>query len=83
MEGKLAVPPPGFDELSADEQLDYIQRLWDRVTASPESISVPEWHRRTIEERLAAAAGGPETTQPWDQVRDRIAAGLAERRHEL
>jgi hypothetical protein len=29
---QLALPPPGFDQLSADEKLEYIQRLWDHFS---------------------------------------------------
>jgi hypothetical protein len=25
-----AIPPPGFDELSAEEKLEYVQALWDQ-----------------------------------------------------
>jgi hypothetical protein len=45
-------PPPGFDDLSIDEQIDYIQSLWDRIAASPAQVPVPEWHERIIRERL-------------------------------
>ena len=28
-------PPPGFEELSVDDTLDYVQSLWDRIAANP------------------------------------------------
>ncbi len=34
----VPLPPTGFDDLSVDEKLDYLQSLWDRITASPEAI---------------------------------------------
>jgi hypothetical protein len=27
----LPVPPPGFDPLSIDDPIDYVQSLWDRI----------------------------------------------------
>jgi hypothetical protein len=27
-------PPPGFDELSVEEQIDYVQSLWNRIAAT-------------------------------------------------
>jgi hypothetical protein len=30
-----ALPPPGFDELSPDEKLEYIQALWDHSPSIP------------------------------------------------
>lgn len=46
--------PPGFDELSVEEKLDYVESLWGRIVAKPEQIPVPDWHRKILAERLAA-----------------------------
>jgi hypothetical protein len=27
-------PRPGFDELSVEEQIDYVQSLWDRIATT-------------------------------------------------
>ena len=32
--------------------LDYLQSLWDRIAATPETIPVPDWHREILDERL-------------------------------
>ena len=56
-------PPPGFDDLPVDEQIDYVQSLWDRIAASPARVAVPEWHRRIIRERLEAARELPWVVQ--------------------
>ena len=47
----VPLPPPGFDDHSVDEKIDYLQSLWDRVAATPETIPVPDWHR-DYDERL-------------------------------
>jgi len=65
-----AVPPPGFDELSPDEKLEYIQALWDRFAKHPDEVPVPDWHRRVIAERLAAYRRGEMTTRSWSEVRE-------------
>jgi hypothetical protein len=33
-------PPPGFDELTVEQKLDYVQSLWDRIAARPEMVDV-------------------------------------------
>ena len=43
----LPLPPPGFDELSVDEKIDYLQSLWGRIAATPDTVPVPDWHRVT------------------------------------
>lgn len=66
----LPIPPPGFDDLSVDEKLDYLQSLWDRIAEHPEAVPVPDWHCRVLEERLAAHRADPEAAVPWEDVRD-------------
>ena len=29
----VPLPPPGFDELSVEEKIDYLQSLWDRIAS--------------------------------------------------
>lgn len=54
MSQTLPLPPPGFDALSVEEQIDYVQSLWDHIAARPEAIPVYDWQREIVAERLAA-----------------------------
>jgi hypothetical protein len=38
----VPIPPPGFDNLSVDEQVEYVQSLWERISARPEDVAVPD-----------------------------------------
>ncbi len=49
----LHSPPAGFDDLSVDQQIDYVQALWDRIAAREDQVPVPEWHREVLDARLA------------------------------
>ena len=69
------LPPPGFDELSADEKIDYIQALWGHFSEHPEDVPVPDWHREVVADRLAAHRRG-EITRPWREVREELLARL-------
>jgi putative addiction module component (TIGR02574 family) len=71
-----AMPPPGFDELSPDEKLDYIHALWARFTSDPEDVPIPEWHREVLAERLAAVSRGEGSARPWEAVRGDLLAKL-------
>ena len=62
----LQIPPPGFEDLSIDEQLEYVERLWDHIAAHPERVPVPDWHRRVIQERLKSDS----SSRPWSEVRE-------------
>ena len=70
------LPPPGFDELSADEKLEYIQALWDHFSEHPEEVPLPDWHRQVVAERLAAHRRGEVTSRPWPEVREELLARL-------
>jgi putative addiction module component (TIGR02574 family) len=64
-------PPPGFDELSLDEKLDYVESLWDQVVERAQ-IPVPEWHLELLRERLEAFRSSPSTGRPWKEVREEL-----------
>ena len=39
----IPTPPPGFDDLSVKEQIDFVRSLWDRIAATAVQVPVPEW----------------------------------------
>jgi hypothetical protein len=57
----LPLPPPGFDDLSADEQIEYVQALWDT-----------NCHLEIARERLARYRAHPEEALPWEEVRGEL-----------
>jgi putative addiction module component (TIGR02574 family) len=74
----VPMPPPGFHDLSPDEKLDYVQSLWDQLSAKPNEIPVPDWHRQILDERLAADEAHLQEGRTWEEVRD----GLLRRLHD-
>ena len=71
-------PPPGFDGLSPDEQIEYVQALWDRIAASLDRVRVPDWHVRIVRERLASYVADPGAGRSWEQVQADIRAKLGD-----
>ena len=69
MGNALPIPPPGFDDLDIDAQIEYVQALWDRIAAKEDVVPVPDWHRALVEERLADLEANPETSRPWEEVK--------------
>jgi putative addiction module component (TIGR02574 family) len=65
-------PPPGFDELSVEEKIEYVHSLWDRVLATPDQVPVPEWHLRVLDERLESYQAEPDKGERWEQVREGV-----------
>ena len=77
MTTKIPLPPPGFDELTVEDQIAYVESLWDRIAASPDDVPVPEWHKQMVAQRLAMDS---EPSRPWDEVSDELHAKLMEQR---
>lgn len=65
-------------ELSIEEQIDYVQSLWDRIAATPGQVPVPEWHQAILAERLKDYDATPDAGESWDVVRKRLRAKLRE-----
>jgi putative addiction module component (TIGR02574 family) len=58
----------GFDELTADEQVEYVQELWDYIVDSRSGqISIPDWHREILEERMAQYRENGDEGIPFEQ----------------
>jgi len=72
MSKKAEMPPPGFGDLSVDEQIEYVQDLWGWIAARPEDVPVPDWQRELIDERLCQHEANSEETAPWEKVRARL-----------
>jgi putative addiction module component (TIGR02574 family) len=72
MPKRVPLPPPGFDDLSVDEKIDYVQSLWDRIAASPEAISAREWHREILDQRVKDLEANPDVGDGWDVVQERL-----------
>lgn len=61
--------PPGFDDLSVEEQIDYVQALWERIAEGQRPVTSPEWHRDVVRDRVAEYRANPEAARPWSEVR--------------
>ena len=79
MSQALPLPPPGFDALSVDEQIDYVQSLWDHIAARPEDVPVPNWHREILAERLAAHRADKNQGKNWEEFEKDLTTELNER----
>lgn len=62
--------PEGFDALSKEDQVEYVQSLWDRIAESEEGVPVPDWHRKLVKER--AESRSPEEDSDWEDVKSRL-----------
>ena len=75
MSANLKIPPE-FDALSSDEQIEFVQELWDRIAEHPDRVPVPNEHKSILDERLRAYAENPRPGREWSEVREELLAKL-------
>ena len=63
-----AMPPPGFTRLTIDQQIDYVQDLWDHIAPDVEQVPLTAAQRRLLDDRLAAHKAAPNDGRPWREV---------------
>ena len=65
-----------LDQLSPDEQLELLERIWDRLSSQPEQVPFTDAQRRELDGRLDdlekdIREGNP-LGAPWAEVRERL-----------
>jgi putative addiction module component (TIGR02574 family) len=57
-------------KLPAEERLEIAQALWDSVDPEEEIrlLSLPDWQKSILRDRLADLDRNPEDEQPWDRA---------------
>jgi hypothetical protein len=77
MSSPLPFPPPGFDQLSREEQVEYAEKLSDYVAPHEYYVDIPEWHREILDEAMARYEAVGIEGRSWEEVQqDLIAEGL-------
>ncbi len=72
MAHSVPLPPPGFDDLPVEDQIDYVQSLWDHIAAGVAQAPLHKWQQAILEERLAAHRRAPAEARPWEEVIERL-----------
>jgi len=57
-------------DLPADERLQLVEKIWDSLAASADSIPVPDWHKEELDRRLDDPT--EQATESWEDVQARL-----------
>jgi putative addiction module component (TIGR02574 family) len=71
----MSRPVIDLDQLTTDERLDLIERLWDSLGAAASSIPLTAPQREELDRRLDDLDREGPTGTPWDDAIDRIRSG--------
>ncbi len=72
MSSQQPFPPSGFDQLSREEQLDYIEGLLNYVASGERYVEIPDWHREILEKRLAQYRENGFEGTPWEEFEEEL-----------
>ncbi len=70
MSQALPLPPPGFESLSIEEQIEYVEALWAHVAAGQRLSPIPRWHKEVLAERMKQERGDGDKT--WDEFEQEL-----------
>lgn len=73
----LPIPPTGFDELSIEEKIDYVQSLWDRIATHANTVPLTDWQREVLDRRSATFQNDPDAGVSSEQFRDHLRAKIS------
>jgi putative addiction module component (TIGR02574 family) len=61
-------------ELPAEERLEIAQVLWESVEPEDEIryLSLPDWQRQIVRERLEDLHRNPGDEQPWEEIKEEL-----------
>lgn len=64
-------------KLPAEERLEIAQVLWESVGPEDEIrfLSIPDWQRQLLDERLEDLDENPGDEQPWEEVKAELWPG--------
>ena len=57
-------------QLPPSERLKLVEEIWDNLSATPEDVPIPDWHREELDRRLDNPEPGP--GEGWDEMRARL-----------
>lgn len=59
-------------EIPIDERIQLVEDIWDSIAEVPESVIVPEWHKKELDKRLERFHANPGTASPWKDIKEKI-----------
>lgn len=72
----MATPAVRIEHLTVEERFELLERLWDSLVDTPESIPLTDAQREELDRRLDDFERDPSIGIPWDEVRKRIQGQL-------
>ena len=59
-------------EIPIDERIQLVEDIWDSIAEVPESVKVPEWHKKVLDKRLERFHANSGSASPWKYIKEKI-----------
>ena len=63
---------PQIRELSVSEKLLLVEELWSEIASKSESLEIPDWHKRELDQSLEDYKRSPQEGSSWAEAKSRI-----------
>ena len=63
---------PELRDAPVAPKLELVEELWAEITAKSDSLPLPDWHVRELDQSLADYQTNPREGSPWPEARARI-----------
>lgn len=65
-----------LDEMTTEEKLRVMERIWDDLCRNAEAVPSPAWHAPILHERESLLQQGKEQLVDWEEAKQRIRESL-------
>lgn len=79
MSSEVPFPPPGFDELSIDQQIEYVGKLGERIPQPPDDLRIHDPDIAFVEERMAYYEKHGMEGISWEEFRKELLEEMIKR----
>jgi len=59
-------------EIPIVERIQLVEDIWDSIAEVPESVKVPEWHKKELDKRLERFRANSGAASPWKDIKEKI-----------
>jgi putative addiction module component (TIGR02574 family) len=59
-------------KLPKEDKMELLHLLWDNLSKEQESIEVPEWHKKILDERVKEIESGTAVFVSWEEIKKRF-----------
>ena len=66
-----------LDQMTVEEKLKLMERIWDNLSIREENIPSPHWHKDILVQREEGVKKGEEAAEDWEIAKKKIRDSLS------